>query len=232
VNGNTLMVRRSLWAGLMTGSQMRFAAFCILVFCFPDCALAGFCNASPNADPRHDFAFLAGYSPGSSTWIGTTKHRRFVMAGFSYSYRCWAANGVDISYTASLLPVAIVLQPTLPAFRSTPTGAREIPAHAVYGVGLLPLGFAFHFRRHARVQPFADAHGGIIASTEPVPVDAPDATGLNFLFDFGAGIRWKLGNRRAISFGYKFLHISNASTTRFNPGVDNNVLFASFSLLR
>jgi len=43
-------------------------------------AWAGFCSAgSPEA--RHDFQFFAGYSPVSSTLIGTTTDRRFVMAG-------------------------------------------------------------------------------------------------------------------------------------------------------
>jgi opacity protein-like surface antigen len=95
----------------------------------------------------------------------------------------------------------------------------------------LPLGFSARFGQ-GRVRPFADIHGGIIASTEPVPVDAPDATGLNFIFDVGAGLRFKTGPRTAVNVGYKYLHISNGYTTGFNPGLDNNVLFAGISFLR
>jgi opacity protein-like surface antigen len=74
--------------------------------------------------------------------------------------------------------------------------------------------------------------GGIIASSEPVPVEATDATGLNFMFDFGGGLRWAVSNKHAISAGYRFMHISNARTTRFNPGLDNNVVYVGFSFLR
>jgi hypothetical protein len=81
------------------------------------------------------------------------------------------------------------------------------------------------------VQPFFALHGGIIASTEPIPVNAPDATGLNFLFDISTGVRIRIG-RQTLNVGYKFLHISNAYTTNFNPGVDNNVIYVGFSFLR
>jgi hypothetical protein len=195
----------------------------LLRFAIP--AHAGLCNAPP----EHDVQLLAGYSPASSAWIGKTADRRFVLGGIEYGYRCWNIRLVDISYTAGLLPAAILLQPTLPNQRSlTP---RVIPAHAVYGLGVLPVGFTARFGRH-HAQPFFATHGGIIASTEPIPINAPDATGLNFLFDFSPGVRFKFGNRSAISVGYKFLHISNAYTTNFNPGVDNNIVFAGFSIVR
>lgn len=190
-------------------------------------ARAGICNST--APLKHDFQFLGGYSPGSSTWIGTTTDRKFVVAGFQYSYACWTAGIADISYTAGALPLSFLLQPAQNNYRSfTP---RTIPPHAVYGAAVLPLGFTAHFGRHA-VRPFFATHGGIYASTEPIPINAPDATGLNFLFDFSPGITITAGRHRAIDIGYKFLHISNAYTTNFNPGVDNNVIFVGFSILR
>jgi hypothetical protein len=180
---------------------------------------------SSAAEPRHDFQFFAGYSPVSATLIGTTTDRRFVAAGFDYSYRCWAWPGVSISYTGGILPAAILMQPGqyLPQF---------VPAHAVYGFGITPLGFTLDFGRHRRVYPFLETDEGIIASSEPIPIDVPGATGLNFLIDLGGGIRIRTGERHAISFGYKFLHISNGFTTAVNPGVDNNVFYAAFSILR
>jgi hypothetical protein len=73
---------------------------------------------------------------------------------------------------------------------------------------------------------------GIIASAEPIPLNVPGATALNFLIDLGGGIRIKTGERHALSLGYKFLHISNAFTSPVNPGVDNNVFYAGFSILK
>ena len=199
----------------------------LFITSLPTHTLAAFCNAT--SPQKHDFQMLAGYSPASSTWIGKADDRKFALAGFTYSYRCWALHSADISYTTGVLPVAVMLQPALRNSRAF--SPRVVPAHAVYGVGVLPLGFTAHFGRRA-VQPFFEMHGGIIASTEPVPSNAPDATGLNFLFDLGPGLRFKIGDYHAISIGYKFLHISNAHTTNFNPGVDNNVIFVGFSFLR
>ncbi len=189
-------------------------------------ASAGFCSAPASPpEPRHDFQFFAGYSPVSTTLIGTTIDRRFFLAGFAYGYRCWVWPNVSIAYTGEALPAAVLFQPGqyLPQF---------VPAHAVYGVGVTPLGFTADFGRHHNAYPFVQIDGGIIVSTEPIPINVPDATALNFLVAMGGGFRIKTGERREITLGYKFLHISNGFTTPVNPGVDNNVFYAGFAFLR
>jgi len=178
--------------------------------------LAGICSSNSAAEPRHDFQFFAGYSPASATLIGTTTDRRFLMAGFGYSYRCWIWSGVSISYTGEIMPAAILLE----------------PAHAVYGFAITPLGFTAEFGRRRRVYPFLQTNEGIIASSEPIPIDVYGATGLNFLIDLGGGVRIKASSRTAITIGYKFLHISNGFTSAVNPGVDNNVFYAGFSIFK
>jgi hypothetical protein len=82
------------------------------------------------------------------------------------------------------------------------------------------------------VHPFLQSNEGIIASSEPIPINVTGATGLNFLIDVGGGVRVKTGRRHAISLGYKYLHISNGYTSAVNPGVDNNVFYAGFSILK
>jgi Lipid A 3-O-deacylase (PagL) len=201
------------------------ALLILFVTALPLDANAGFCNAT--STEKHDFGFFAGYSPASTTWIGTTTDRRLLLTGFQYSYTCWTAGFADISYTAGVLPLTFLLQPAQGNYRTS--SPPVIPAHSVYGAGVLPIGLTAHFGRHV-VRPFFAAHGGIYASTEPIPINAPDATGLNFLFDFGPGLSIQTGQHGAINVGYKFLHISNAYTTAFNPGVDNNVVFVGFSL--
>jgi len=180
-------------------------------------AWAGFCSPAPSpSEPRHDFEFFAGYSPVSATLIGTTTDRRFFMAGFGYGYRCWVWSGVSISYTGELMPAAVLLEPD----------------HAVYGFAVTPLGFTADFGRRHKVYPFVETNEGIIASSEPIPINVTGATGLNFLIDVGGGVRIKTGQRHAVSLGYKFLHISNGFTSAVNPGVDNNVFYAGYSILR
>ena len=191
-----------------------------------DPAWAGLCSAAPAPyEFRHDFQFFAGYSPVSATLIGTTSDRRFVAAGFGYSYRCWIWPGVSITYTGELMPAAILLQPAqyLP---------QLVPSHAVYGFAVTPLGFTADFGRRHKLYPFLETDEGIIASSEPIPINIPGASGLNFLIDLGGGVRIKTGERHTISLGYKFLHISNGFTSAVNPGVDNNLFYAGFSFLR
>ena len=199
------------------------------------CKSASFCTHDPvPQDTRNQLEFLAGYSPQSATLIGTTENRRFVLAGLEYSHRCWPWRSTSISFAATILPAAILLQPAeyLYTYQSQFYARRQILAHAVYGFGILPVGFTFDFARRRVIHPFFEVRGGIIASTEPIPINTVNATAVNFLFDFGGGVQWAVSDKRAMSFGYKFLHISNADTTATNPGVDNNVFYAGFSFLR
>jgi len=165
--------------------------FITSLLAIPSYALGAVCNAS--AGPKHNFEFLAGYSPASSTWIGRTEDRKFALAGFMYSYKCWTTGPADISYTAGVLPLTFLFQPAQPNLRSVTR--QIIPAHAVYGAAVLPVGFTAHFGRHA-LQPFFAMHGGIIASTEPIPVNAADASGLNFLFDLSPGVSIKISSHQ------------------------------------
>jgi len=193
------------------------ASVAALVLALPGAIRAEFCSASPAPQEwRHEFRFFGGYSPVTATLIGVETDRRFALVGFSYSYSCWAWSSVSLRYTAGVMPAAIMIE----------------PSHSVYGVGVTPVRFTLDFSQRHRLDPFVEFDGGIIASTEPIPERHPDATGLNFLFDLGGGIRWKVGPRRAVTLGYKFLHISNAFTTSFNPGVDNNVFYVGYSFLR
>ena len=109
--------------------------------------------------------------------------RRFALVGFSYSYRCWAWSSISLSLTSTLLPAAILLQPaeTLP---DTPS-ARTVPGHAVYGFAVAPLGLTADLAWRHRIHPFLETMEGMIASTEPIPENRPNATGLNFLLDGG-----------------------------------------------
>lgn len=189
---------------------------------------AGLCPAA--SGPRNDFELFAGYSPYSPTLIGTDTGRHFVFAGLDYTYLCKDSDRVSLSFTAGMMPAAIVLQPvtySYPLPPAQPLALARIGPHAVYGFGITPLGGTFDFIRRRTVHPFLEFGLGLIASTQPVPDNVPDATGLNFLVVMGAGARY-----RRLSFGYKLVHISNADTTSYNPGLDNGVFYAGYSFVR
>jgi hypothetical protein len=212
-------------------ARLRWLILCLA----PAAAHAGLCSEA-SGEPRNDFEFLAGYSPDTSTFlIGRAPDRQFAIAGFAYGYRCWLRHAVAISYTASVLPAAILFQPKQTDYIPAPAGAVGsfyAPAHSVYGVGVEPLGFNFEFARRHRLAPFVELGGGIIASTQPIPFDVSGGTGLNFLADLGGGVRCRIGRARAVKFGYRLMHISNANTTAVNPGIDNHVLWMGFSWSR
>jgi hypothetical protein len=195
---------------------------------------AAFCSGSAATNQlRHEFEFFAGYSPVSSTLLGTATNRRFIAAGFTYEYHCWIWSSVSLSYTATAMPAAILLQPSQVLFNIPGANLASLSrSHAVYGFAAAPLGFTLDLFRTRRFHPFVETIEGIIASTEPIPENQLNATGLNFLFDLGCGVRWSSGPHGAVILGYRFLHISNADTTSFNPGVDNNVFYLGYSFLR
>jgi hypothetical protein len=153
--------------------------------------------------------------------FGTAPDRQFVMAGGGYSYLCRVVRTTEFRYSVSVLPLALTIQP-----REHPSAPR-----AIYGFAATPFGITADFRRSKRIQPYGEVQLGIIASTSPIPFQRPNATGLNFVVAASGGVRWNLGARRALRVGYSLFHISNADTTAYNPGVDNNVIYISYSFL-
>lgn len=147
---------------------------------------------------------LVGFSPSSPHLFGTAKVHDLVVLGGEVS--------------------------TKPRFLQYVVGASflEVPGSHVQNFGVTPLGMRLHVLRHSFVHPYLLANAGIIASTRPIPIPRRDATGLNFLAEFGGGLT--IGGR--VSVGYKLLHVSNAGTTRYNPGLDNNVFFVSYKIHR
>jgi hypothetical protein len=55
--------------------------------------------------------------------------------------------------------------------------------------------------------------------------------GFNFLNQFGLGSRVAVTDNSALTFGYRFRHISNAGTSQPNRGINTNALVLSYSRL-
>ena len=131
------------------------------------------------------------------------------------------------------MPAAVVIEPppSYVVFIGGPPPAAYQRTQRVYGFGITPLGFGLEFLRTRRVYPFVQTDGGILASTQPIP--SGSLTGLNFLVDLGAGVRYHPKDRKyGFEVGYKLLHISNAGTSYVDPGLDNNLFYAGFLLFR
>lgn len=160
--------------------------------------------------------------------------RRFGIVGLRYGRVLGVRGGVAYEYTIDVIPVAVAtntevlgreISVTLP--NGTSLSGREVERGSVYGVGFNPIGLKFNFGARRRIKPFAAASAGFIHFREPVPV--VDTTRTPFTFDFGGGVQFFTRGRQSLSVGYKFHHISNANTSRVNPGLDSNIVYAGYS---
>lgn len=99
-----------------------------------------------------------------------------------------------------------------------------------WGVGIQPVNFRFLFLPKSRVKPFAQVGAGFLLTSKAVPV--PYSQPLNFTGDFGGGIQYFTSRRRAVTFGYKYFHISNGNVggKEHNPGYNANVFYFGYSI--
>ncbi len=116
----------------------------------------------------------------------------------------------------------------------TLTGQLTCSRQTTFGEGFSPIGFKVNFAPRHRIQPVLTALAGYMFSTQPIPV--PDAGSYNFTYEFGAGFevfrsREHLG-KRSVRLEYRFHHFSNAYTASENPGVDSQLVQASYSFGR
>jgi opacity protein-like surface antigen len=95
-----------------------------------------------------------------------------------------------------------------------------------FGQALSPAGMRLNLLPRRKIQPFLDAHGGYMYSTQPIPTDG--AGSFNFTFDFGAGVEFYRSSTRSIRAEYRYHHISNRNTARENPGIDNGLLQVTY----
>ena len=100
----------------------------------------------------------------------------------------------------------------------------------ITGAGLSPVGFQLNFRRRERVQLFAQGSGGFLYFGERIPDER--GAQFNFTADFGGGVQWKTGARRAWTVGYRYHHVSNGYRADVNPGFDSNLFYVGFSIFR
>jgi hypothetical protein len=175
----------------------------------------------------NEYGFWGGGSFSSPTVIGTTERVRLGLVAFRYARVVSRGENLALKYTLDAVPVASM---SFPSVEAAPGGGLREVRKTITGAGLSPVGFQLNFRRRERVQPFAQASGGFLYFGERVP-DARGAQ-LNFTGDFGGGVQWKTGARRAWTVGYRYQHVSNGYRADANPGFDSNLFYVGFSIFR
>ncbi|HEX8559998.1 MAG TPA: acyloxyacyl hydrolase [Pyrinomonadaceae bacterium] len=196
----------------------------------PEAAAAGEVAAQRGAfgmeKAANEFGVWGGGSFSSPTLIGATEGTRFGVVGLRYARVLARGDNLALKYTLDAVPLAAM---SFPWFDPSAAGPREA-RKTITGAGLSPVGFQLNFRRRERVQPFAQGSGGFLYFGESVP-DARGAQ-LNFTADFGGGVQWKTGARRAWTLGYRYHHVSNGYRADVNPGFDSNLFYVGFSVFR
>jgi hypothetical protein len=174
----------------------------------------------------NEYGVWGGGSFSSPTLIGSTERVRLGLVAFRYARVLARGENLALMYTLDAVPVASM---SFPSFEASAGGVREV-RKTITGAGLSPVGFQLNFRRRERVQPFAQASGGFLYFGERVP----DTRGAQFNFtgDFGGGVQWKTGARRAWTVGYRYQHVSNGYRADVNPGFDSNLFYVGFSIFR
>jgi len=175
---------------------------------------------------NQEIGFWGGYSPDSAIGIGQVHDRKFFELNGQYAVTILTFRQVAVKWVAEVEPLVLLNEPTEYYFdpKHVLTGFRK--GATTYAGGVTPLGMQMNFRNRRMVQPYVDAHGGILYFTRQEPV--PGSSQFNFTFNFGGGVQVVTGKRTSVVVGYKFHHISNNETAKKNPGIDNNEFYAGY----
>lgn len=177
-----------------------------------------------------ELGFWGGGSLGGTALTGTTEQARLGLIAFRYARVVSRGDNLAFKYTLDV-PFAQLSCPPSQAPGTQPNGPAQLAERRnITGAGLSPVGFQVNFRRRERVQPFVQASGGFLYFGERVP-DSGGAQ-LNFTTDFGGGVQWKAGTRRAWTIGYRYHHVTNDYRVGVHPGFDSNLFYAGFSIFK
>jgi hypothetical protein len=235
-------------------SRAMFAGIVVLTCALSVCAQIGDGQATANsfslrADPTapesnvaahytllkgdNEFGFWAGGAFKATTVFGgltdaEARDRKLFLAAFRYGRTLVANDSVALQYTLDVIPVALATGNIVSATIVGPvtTFQRE----TTYGAGLTPLGLQLDFANGSRVHPFVHVNGGGLIFSKSVPL--PDAGRFAFVGEAGAGVRVFTSERRAVTLGMRFHHISNGDRTGSNRGLNQFVFYSGFSVFK
>lgn len=168
------------------------------------------------------------FGPDGRTWDG-----KYGMIAVRYAHRWNNASWLNIKYTVDAVPAAILNYPDkrgIPTLvgPGIPAGPRfERTRETRYAFGASPFGLQFNFRPKKKLQPYFGLSLSALVFNKKTPNDT--GTRLNFGSEGGVGIEYRLKDKKAVTFGYKFYHISNASRGIENPGYDSQMLYLGYT---
>ena len=181
----------------------------------------------------NEFGFWGGFSPAATTVFGgltdaEASDRKFFLAAFRYGRTLFANDSIALQYTLDAIPLAVATGNIDQV--TTVGGVTTFRRETAYGGGLTPLGLQLDFANGSKVHPFIHVNGGGLIFNKSVPL--PDAGKFAFVGEAGTGVRVFTSERRAVTLGFKFHHISNGDRSGSNRGLNQFVFYAGFSVFK
>jgi len=182
----------------------------------------------------NEFGFWGGMSPKATTIFGglhddEAEDRKFFIAALRYGRTLAANNSLALQYTLDVVPVAVATG-TIVSRTTSPAGIDTFHRETAYGAGFTPLGLQLDFANGSKVHPFAHVNGGFLYFNKSVPIE--DAGQFAWVGEAGGGLRIFTSERRAVSVGVRFHHISNGDRQGSNRGLNQFVIYAGFSVFK
>jgi len=187
-------------------------------------------------DNKNELAVWGGFAPDIPRVFGSSRESTFGEIGLRYSRRIAMTENLALKYQIDFIPLAIISYERERLVRLTPTTlGTDRDRTTAYGAGLTPVNFQLNFRRRNRIQPFITAEAGLLIFNKSIPDDRsplrPEQRGRQFNYTLagGGGVEFLTDDARSYTVGFKFHHISNASTGNINPGFDQNLFYFGYT---
>jgi hypothetical protein len=182
----------------------------------------------------NEFGFWGGVSPKASSIFGglhddETEDRKFFIAALRYGHTLAANDSLALQYTLDVVPLAVATG-TIVSRTTSPAGVDTFRRETAYGAGFTPLGLQLDFANGSTVHPYAHVNGGFLYFNKSVPIE--DAGRFAWVGEAGGGLRIFTSERRAVSVGVRFHHISNGDRQGSNRGLNQFVIYAGFSVFK
>jgi len=150
----------------------------------------------------HEIQFWSGGGPSRS---GGVRDIGVWNAGFRYGWILTEARGP--SFLRGRLEYAVDAVPIFWFFQ---------PGGTAFGAGLSPLALKWSFDAGSRVVPYFEAGAGVVFTSRDVP---PGASRVNFTSGGAVGAHLLRASHN-FSAEIRYMHISNAGLTTYNPGIN------------
>lgn len=181
----------------------------------------------------NEFGLWGGFSFKATTIFAglhedEAADRKFFLAAFRYGRTLAANDHLALQYTLDAIPVAVATG--VITSRSTVGGVTTFQRETAYGAGITPAALQLDFSNRSKVHPFIHVNGGFLVFNKSMPIE--DSGKFAFVGEAGGGIRVFTSERRAVTLGVRFHHISNGNTSGANRGLNQFVIYAGFSIFK